>query len=63
MDSLATQFQRFLLKLLKIEGSYHRVAGIATLDRYENGVLVEHVEANAMWEQMYFEKDRLREIK
>lgn len=63
MKDLCTAFQRAILKLLKLEGSYHRVSGLATLDKYENGKLIEHIEAPAMWEQMYFEKDKLREIK
>ena len=43
-----------------LRGAYHRVAGQATLEYYEKGELKERCEAPAMWEQMYFGKDRLR---
>ena len=60
MKDLATKSQIRILKLLKLDGSYQRVSGIATLDKYENGKHIEHAESPAMWEQMYFERDRLR---
>lgn len=44
--------------LLGLDPSYNRMAGTATLERFEGGQVVESVSAPAIWEQMYFGKDR-----
>ena len=46
--------------LLGFRGSYHRMSGIAILDRFEKDQIVEHIESKAMWEQMCFKKDRIK---
>lgn len=46
--------------LMGLRGSYHRMAGTATLERFENGEVVETVSNPALWELMYFGKDRPR---
>ncbi len=60
MKEETTKLQYALIWLLGLRGSYHRMGGTATLEYYESGGLVERVEAPAIWEQMYFGKDRLR---
>ena len=46
--------------LLGFRGSYHRMGGTAILEKFENGEVVERVEAPAMWEQMCFKPDRIK---
>ena len=46
--------------LLGFRGSYHRMGGTAVLEKFENGQIVEHIEAPAMWEQMCFKPDRVK---
>ena len=46
--------------LMGLRGSYHRMVGTATLERFENGEVVETVTNPALWELMYFGKDRPR---
>ena len=60
MDSQVTKLQYALIWLMGLRGSYHRVGGTVTLERYEGETLVEKLQAPAMWEQMYFGKDKLR---
>ena len=49
-----------LLHLFGFRGSYHRMSGIAQLEKIENGVVVESIEAPSMWEQMCFKPDRIK---
>lgn len=46
--------------LMGLRGSYHRMVGTATLERFENGEVVETVTNPALWKLMYFGKDRHR---
>ena len=45
--------------LLGFRGSYHRMGGTVILEKYENGEVIEKIEAPAMWEQMCFKPDRI----
>ena len=48
---------RLAAKLIGFEGSYLRFEGIATIEKIENGAVVESVsEESAVWELMYFGK-------
>ena len=48
---------KFAVKLIGFEGSYLRFEGSATIERFENGAVVERVtEESAVWELMYFGK-------
>ena len=49
-----------LFYLLGFRGSYHRMGGIVTLEKIENGTVVETIESKAMWEQMCFKPDRIK---
>ena len=49
-----------LFWLLGFRGSYHRMGGTVVLEKFENGTVVETVEAPAMWEQMCFKPDRIK---
>lgn len=49
--------------LLGFRGSYHRMGGTAILEKYEYDEIVEQIEAPAMWEQMCFKADRIKEAK
>ena len=40
--------------LMKLDPSYHRMAGTATLERFDGDKVMETVSAPAIWEQMYF---------
>ena len=46
--------------LLGFRGSYHRMGGMVTLERFEGEETVERIEAPAMWEQMCFKPDRIK---
>lgn len=46
-------------KLMGLDASYNRIEGLATLERFEDDRLVEIVSAPAIWELMYFGKDRV----
>lgn len=46
--------------LLGFRGSYHRMSGRVVVEKIENDVTVEYVEAPAMWEQMCFKPDRIK---
>ena len=48
---------KFAAKLIGFSGSYLRFEGSATVEKLENGKVVEHVtEDSAVWELMYFGK-------
>ena len=48
---------KYLAKIIGFEGSYLRFQGIATVERIENGQVVETAtEDSAVWELMYFGK-------
>lgn len=49
-----------ILRLFGFAGSYHRMGGIARLEKIENDVVVESIEAPSMWEQMCFKPDRIK---
>ena len=49
-----------LFYLLGFRGSYHRMGGVAMLERYEGDEVVERIESPAMWEQMAFKPDRIK---
>ncbi|MCX7029791.1 MAG: hydroxyneurosporene dehydrogenase [Spirochaetes bacterium] len=52
---LLTGFKRSLARLAGFDGAYLRFAGTATLERFEDGRLVETVsQESAVWELMYF---------
>lgn len=46
--------------LLGFRGSYHRMGGTAILEKFDQGEIVERIEAPAMWEQMCFQPDRIK---
>lgn len=46
--------------LFGFRGSYHRMGGMAILEKFDNGNVVEKIEAPAMWEQMCFKPDRIK---
>lgn len=56
----AKGFQGFLLRLIRYPASYQRIQGECTVERLENGAAVETVTAPAIWEHMYFGKDRVK---
>jgi hypothetical protein len=41
-------------KLIGFDGAYHRFTGEVSLERFKDGVVVEKLEQEAIWEQMYF---------
>ena len=47
---------KFGAKLIGFSGSYLRFEGIATIEKIENGEVVESVSEKAVWELMYFGK-------
>ncbi len=49
-----------LFYLLGFRGSYHRMGGSCTVEKIENGVIVETQRNSAMWEQMCFGPDRIQ---
>jgi hypothetical protein len=53
--------QRFLAKLGGMNGGYMRFAGTATLEKIQNGVVVEQYSNPAVWELMYFGKNMIKE--
>ena len=46
--------------LLGFRGSYHRMGGVAVLERFDGDEITERIEAPAMWEQMCFKPDRIK---
>lgn len=63
MKDLTTKLQYALIMMLGLRGSYHRMGGNVVLEKFENNVLVETVSSKAIWEQMYFGKDVIRNKK
>ncbi len=59
MKTQVTPLQYAAIWLMGLRGSYHRMFGSATLERFENGEVVETVKSPALWELMYFGKDRI----
>lgn len=52
-------YQKLAARLLMgLDPSYNRMAGTATLERFEKGEIAERISAPAIWEQMYFGKNR-----
>ena len=49
-----------MLYLLGFRGSYHRMDGTAILERFDGDRIVERIESPAMWEQMCFKPDRIK---
>lgn len=60
MKTEISKLQYAAIWLMGLRGSYHRMGGTVTLEYFENGDCKEQVEAPAIWEQMYFGKDKLR---
>jgi hypothetical protein len=46
--------KKALASLLGFDGGYHRFTGDVTLERIENGIVVETLDSPAIWELMYF---------
>ena len=42
------------------ERKYHRMGGTAILERFDGDKIVERIESPAMWEQMCFKPDRIK---
>ena len=60
MKDILTWWQVPVIWLMGLRGSYHRVCGTATLEYFKDGKLQESISSPAIWEQMYFGKDKLR---
>lgn len=60
METQLTKWQYPIIWLMGLRGSYHRIGGMVTLEVYENNTLTEELTAPAIYEQMYFGKDRKR---
>ncbi len=60
METQLTKWQYPLIWLMGLRGSYHRIGGQAELEVYKDGVLIDSGQAPAIYEQMYFGKDRIR---
>jgi hypothetical protein len=60
METQVNALQYVALWLMGLRGAYHRMGGVVTLERFEGEKLKERVHAPAIWEQMYFGKDRIR---
>ena len=54
---------RVLAKMIGFSGSYLRFTGDASIEKIENGEVVERVTENAIWELMYFGKSGADKIK
>ena len=61
METQLTKWQYPIIWLMGLRGSYHRIGGEVTLEVYEGDKLVEELTAQAIYEQMYFGKDRKRQ--
>ena len=48
---------RLFAKIAGFDGSYIRFSGVVSLEVYENNILTDHIEDNAIWELMYFGKN------
>ncbi len=59
METQVTKLQYAAIWLLGLRGSYHRMTGTVTLERYEGDEVAEKIISPALWELMYFGKDRL----
>lgn len=60
METQLTKWQYPIIWLMGLRGSYHRIGGEVTLGGYEGDNLVEELSAPAIYEQIYFGKDRKR---
>jgi hypothetical protein len=49
---------KFLARLAGFDGAYHRFTGEAVVERLKDGAVVEKLEAPAIWELMYFGRNR-----
>lgn len=58
METQLTKFQYVLIWLIGLRGSYQRMVGTATLEKMEGDRVVEKITSLALWELMYFGKDR-----
>ena len=59
METQVTKLQYAAILLMGLRGSYHRMVGTVTLERIEGSEIVEKVTSHALWELMYFGKDRI----
>ena len=48
---------KLIAKITGFDGSYIRFTGGVSLEVYENNILTDHIEDNAIWELMYFGKN------
>ena len=62
MTDIVGRVPAILFYLLGFRGSYHRMGGIAILEKIENDTVTERIEAPAMWEQMCFKPDRIKNL-
>ncbi len=53
---LLSGITKFGAKLIGFSGSYLRFEGIATVEKIEDGIIIESVSEKAVWELMYFGK-------
>lgn len=60
MTDIVGRLPAMLFYLLGFRGSYHRMGGRVTLERFDGEQLTERMEAPAMWEQMCFKPDRIK---
>ena len=60
METQVNKLQYIAIWLMGLRGSYHRVTGTATLEKFENETIVETVTSPALWELMYCGKDRIK---
>ena len=61
MDAVVGPLGKIALFLIGLRGSYNRLGGSVTIECYEDDKLVDQASSKAIWEQMYFGKDRLRD--
>lgn len=58
METQVTPIQYIFVWLMGLRGSYHRMCGTATIECFRDDEVIEKYTAPALWEQMYFGKDR-----
>ena len=61
MDAVVGPLGKIALFLIGLRGSYNRLGGSVKIECYEDDKLVDQASSKAIWEQMYFGKDRLRD--
>ena len=61
METQLTKLQYVFIWLIGLRGSYQRIIGNVTLEVFENEQVIETITAPALWELMYFGKNRRRQ--